>query len=216
MFIQRSILTLSVIFSYTNIASMHDKPLINLAILVSGAGTNMAAIVDAHIENAKPCVVISNRQNALALLKAQQRGIPAVYLPSKKNEDYSQQLIECLQQHNVTPENGLICLAGFMKILDKKFVTTFKNRILNIHPSLLPAFPGLDAIGQALKAGVVTTGCTVHLVDEGVDTGPILQQASVGIDPNDSSETLAAKIHEQEHKLYPAAIEKFVVKLLEQ
>jgi phosphoribosylglycinamide formyltransferase 1 len=198
-----------------SILSMADETnrSVHLAIFVSGTGTNMVAILEAIGDGkiqAKPCLVISNRKDAPALTKAQSRSIPTAYLPSKNQEDYSQQLIDCLKKYDVTPENGLICLAGFMKILDKKFVNTFKNRILNIHPSLLPVFPGLDAIGQALKAKATKTGCTVHLVDEGVDTGPILGQAVVDIAPEDTHKTLGAKIHVQEHMLYPKVIEQFI------
>lgn len=189
------------------------KP-VHLAILVSGEGTNMAAILDAKIEGIRPCVVISSKPDVQALIKAQVRGIPREIIESKKKNDpeYSPRLIECLQKYDVTPENGLICLAGFMRILDEQFIRHFKDKILNIHPSLLPHYPGLDAIGQALRAKAKVTGCTVHLVDEGVDTGTIIAQSEeIPIDEGDTPQTLQEKVHAVEHKLYPNAI-GFVVR----
>ena len=194
--------------------------LIHLAILVSGQGSNMQAILEAisnkKITGIRPCVVISSRPHVPALAKAEACGVPSIYIASKKNtfestkDDFTQQLIDCLNNYEVTPEKGLICLAGFMKILNKRFVDLYRGRLLNIHPSLLPSFPGLDAVGQALKYGVKVTGCTVHVVDEGVDTGKILKQAAVEVKEDDTHDILQARIHAQEHEMYPEAIAEFV------
>ncbi len=212
MFIRlKNIILLIFLSSCLNLVSMQMPT--RIAICVSGTGSNMLAIADAVknqiITNAEIAVVISNRRAAPALEKAKNHEIKTAYIPNT-TENYSQALIDCLQKNNVTPENGLICLAGFMKLLDKEFVTTFKDRILNIHPSLLPAFPGLDAIGQALAAQVTKTGCTVHMVDEGMDTGKPLGQTEIEIAPNDTHETLEAKMHTAEHELYCRVIEEFI------
>ena len=195
--------------------SLKDVRVTHLAILVSGRGSNMEAIIAKKIPGTKTCVVISNNSNALALSKAIHYGVPAIYIDGRKENNpeegsYSRKLIDCLEKYAVTPANGLICLAGFMKILDARFIQHFKGRILNIHPSLLPAFPGRDAIGQALKYGVKITGCTVHFVDEGVDTGAIIKQASVEVAEDDTHETLEKKINMQEHRMFPEAIALFV------
>lgn len=197
---------------------------LNLAILVSGTGSNMEAILS-HIESLQlqdciePRVIISNRKDARALKKAQleepvsfKKAVPTEYLPGYKADqkgEYSQRLIDCLQRHNVTPENGLVCLAGFMKILDKEFVSRFRNRIINLHPSLLPAFPGGNGIGDALEYGVKITGCTVHFVDEGMDTGTIIMQEAVQVADDDTQDSLATKIHKAEHEIYPRVVELF-------
>lgn len=218
----RSIILLVIISVHVTLLSMEDtnQPLkdtrlTHLAILVSGRGSNMEAIIAKKIPGTKTCVVISNNSNALALAKAIHYGIPAMYIDGKKESNpeegsYTRKLIGCLETHDVTPANGLICLAGFMKILDARFIQHFKGRILNIHPSLLPAFPGRDAIGQALNYGVRISGCTVHLVDEGVDTGAIIKQASVEVAEDDTHETLEKRINVQEHKIFPEAIALFV------
>jgi phosphoribosylglycinamide formyltransferase-1 len=170
-------------------------------------------IKDGAIKNVKPCVVISNKSDARALDIAKQHGVDTVFIndEGKKgaNWDYDRKIVECLQDHNITPENGLVCLAGFMRILSKEFVQRYKGRIMNIHPALLPAFQGLNAQKQAVEYGVKISGCTVHFVDEGVDTGPIIIQTSVEVKDDDTSDTLAARILEYEHKIYPEAVRLF-------
>ena len=120
--------------------------------------------------------------------------------------DYDKKIITVLQKYGVTPKNGIVCLAGFMRIISPQFIRKYKNKILNMHPALLPAFPGLDAQKQAIEYGVKYSGCTVHFVDDGVDTGPIIIQSVVKINKNDTEETLAKKILKQEHKIYPEAV----------
>ncbi len=171
--------------------------------MLSGRGSNFVAIADAKID-AEIAVVISNRPDAPGLQAARERGIPAVSLPSKgvEREAFDRQLIAELRAAKV----DLICLAGYMRILSGYFIREFPMRILNIHPSLLPAFPGLDAQHQALEHGVKIAGCTVHFVDEGLDSGPIVAQAPVPVLPGDTADTLAARILAEEHKLYSKAI----------
>jgi len=191
--------------------------LINLAVLVSGRGSNMESILnrikDGTIKNVKPCVVISNKPNVRALDIARQHGVDTVFIDDEgkkgTNWDYDKKIVECLQDHNVTPENGLVCLAGFMRILSREFVQRYKGRIMNIHPALLPSFQGLNAQKQAFEYGVKISGCTVHFVDEGVDTGPIIIQAAVEVKDDDTPDTLAARILEYEHKIYPEAVKLF-------
>lgn len=174
-----------------------------LGILVSGRGSNMEAIVQACQQNqieAEVAVVISNQPGALAIGKAKKKGLLTVLVPN--GPDLETKIAALLKEHRVE----LICLAGFMKILSPDFIRQFPNRILNIHPSLLPAFPGLNAQKQALDSGVQWTGVTVHLVDEGCDTGPILLQSVVPVEPQDTLETLTQRILLEEHRLYPQAI----------
>ena len=166
-----------------------------LAILLSGRGSNFEAIagnIDCGALDASIAVVISNRADARGLQIARDRGLNAVAIPSKgmDREAYDRRLIEELRKYPV----DLICLAGYMRLLSAFFIREFPNRILNIHPSLLPAFPGLDAQHQALEYGVKLSGCTVHFVDEYLDAGPILLQAGVSVEDNDTEETLAARI----------------------
>jgi phosphoribosylglycinamide formyltransferase-1 len=178
-----------------------------LGILISGRGSNFEAIADS-IEsgglNAEIGVVIANRAEARGLEIARQRGLNAVAIPSKglDREVYDRMLLAELDRHSV----DLVCLAGFMRLLSASFIRRFPNRILNIHPSLLPAFPGLDAQHQALTHGVKLTGCTVHFVDEELDAGPIVIQAAVPVLDEDTAETLSARILQEEHRIYPAAI----------
>lgn len=186
---------------------------LKLGILISGRGSNMAAILSAakagSIAGITPSVVISNKPDAPGLKIAREEyGVPTEVVPSdgQKGWDYDQKLVEALRRHGVTPESGLVCLAGFMRIISPEFVRTFRMRLLNIHPALLPSFPGLHAQKQALEYGVKVTGCTVHFVDEGVDTGPIILQSSVPVLDGDTEETLSARILEQEHILYPRAV----------
>jgi phosphoribosylglycinamide formyltransferase-1 len=178
-----------------------------LGILISGRGSNFEAIADnvaAGALDAEIAVVISNRAEARGLESARLRGLNAVCLPSKglDREVYDRMLVAELHRHHV----DLVCLAGFMRLLSAGFVREFPDRILNIHPSLLPSFPGLDAQHQALAHGVKITGCTVHFVDANLDAGPIVIQASVPVLDLDTEETLSARILEQEHRIYTEAI----------
>jgi phosphoribosylglycinamide formyltransferase-1 len=165
------------------------------------------------IKNIKLCVVISNRKEARALEIARSYGVDAVFIDDEKskgaNWDYDKKIIECLKEHSVTEDNGLICLAGFMRIISREFVLHYKGRIMNIHPALLPSFPGLNAQRQAVEYGVKISGCTVHFVDEGIDTGPVIIQVAVEVKNNDTPETLAERILEQEHRIYPEAVRLF-------
>jgi len=178
-----------------------------LGILLSGRGSNFEAIADqvaAGAIDAEIAVVISNRPEARGLQIARERGLNAVCLPSigLDREVYDRLVIAELRKQRV----DLVCLAGFMRLLSATFIREFPNQILNIHPSLLPAFPGLDAQHQALEHGVKITGCTVHLVDEDLDAGPILLQAAVPVKDDDTVETLSARILKEEHRIYSDAI----------
>jgi phosphoribosylglycinamide formyltransferase-1 len=178
-----------------------------LGILLSGRGSNFEAIADRVADgtlDASIGVVISNRPEARGLEIARARGLHAVCLPSRgiDREAYDTTVIEELERNQV----DLVCLAGYMRLLSAKFIRRFPNRILNIHPSLLPAFPGLDAQRQALVHGVRISGCTVHFVDEDLDSGPILIQAAVPVMDEDTVETLSARILAEEHRIYGEAI----------
>lgn len=178
-----------------------------LGILISGRGSNFLAIADAiagHRLDAEIAVVISNHPEAPGLAAARERGLTAVVLPSKglDREAYDRQLIAELQKKRV----DLVCLAGYMRILSGHFIREYAQRIVNIHPSLLPAFPGLDAQHQALDHGVKFSGCTVHFVEEGLDSGPIIAQAVVPVLADDTVESLSARILKQEHRIYPEAL----------
>ena len=178
-----------------------------LGILLSGRGSNFEAIADnvasASID-ATLALVISNRPEARGLEVARQRGLYAVSIPSKGLDRvvYDRMVVEELRRCEV----DLVCLAGFMRLLSATFIREFPNRILNIHPSLLPAFPGLDAQHQALDHGVKITGCTVHFVDENLDAGPIILQTAVPVKDDDTVETLSARILIEEHRIYSEAI----------
>jgi phosphoribosylglycinamide formyltransferase-1 len=178
-----------------------------IGILLSGRGTNFEAIarnVAAGKLDAEIVVVLSNRESAPGLELARQMGIPALAIPSRgmDRDVYDQLLIAKLTEYGVE----LVCLAGYMRLLSAGFVRAFTGRILNIHPSLLPAFPGLDAQHQAIEHGVRVAGCTVHFVDEYLDAGPIVLQAAVPVLDEDTAETLGARILEQEHRIYSEAI----------
>jgi phosphoribosylglycinamide formyltransferase-1 len=178
-----------------------------LGILISGRGSNFEAIADNVATgqlDAEIAVVISNRAEARGLETALARGLNAVCLPSQglDREVYDRMLAAELHRHGV----DLVCLAGFMRLLSAGFIREFPDRILNIHPSLLPSFPGLDAQHQALAHGVKITGCTVHFVDENLDAGPIVIQASVPVLDLDTEETLSARILKEEHRIYSQAI----------
>jgi len=185
-------------------------------VLISGRGSNMDAILSSiksgRIGNANPCIVISNKPDTQGLKIASEkyRVATEVILPNGlKGWHYDQKLVATLHQHGVTPELGLVCLAGFMRIISPEFVKYYKMRIMNIHPALLPAFPGLHAQKQALDYGVKITGCTVHFVDEGIDSGPIILQKALRVLQGDNEESLSARILEQEHELYPEAVRLF-------
>lgn len=157
-----------------------------------------------------PAVVISNNPNSTGLKIAQKLGVSTEIVESKGFEgtrwEYDKKIIKILQKHGVTEKNGMICLAGFMRIISPQFIRRYKNRILNIHPAILPSFPGLHSQRQALEYGVKFSGCTVHFVDEGVDTGPIILQAIVPIKDNDTEDSLSRRILAKEHKIYPQAV----------
>ena len=178
-----------------------------LGILISGRGSNFLAIADAIAAqrlHAEIAIVISNRLEAPGIAAAQERGLRAISIASKglDREAYDRQLIDELKKSRV----DLVCLAGYMRILSGHFIREFHQLILNIHPSLLPAFPGLDAQYQALEHGVKFSGCTVHFVEEGLDSGPIISQAAVPVLAEDTVESLSARILKEEHRIYPEAI----------
>jgi len=188
---------------------MSDKPVI--AVLVSGSGSNLQAIIDAAERGEIPCrvgIVVSNKADAYGLVRAKKHGIPTEAVSHKDyptREEFDARLVEILRKSGAE----LICLAGFMRVLTPVFVRAFPNRILNIHPALLPSFPGTHGPKQALEYGVRFSGCTVHFLDEGVDTGPIVVQGVVPVYDDDTEDTLAARILVQEHKIYPMAIRLF-------
>jgi phosphoribosylglycinamide formyltransferase 1 len=183
----------------------------NIGVLLSGRGSNFEALARSVAVGDVPAriaVVISNRQEAAGLARAQALGLNSRFIASrgKTREAFDAELVAALNALQV----DYVCLAGFMRVLGSCFVREFSGRILNIHPSLLPAFPGADAQKQALDHGVKFTGCTVHLVDEGVDTGPIVLQAVVPVLDDDTVEILSARILEQEHRIYPEALKLLV------
>ena len=165
-----------------------------------------------------PAIVISNKSNAKGLAIAKKMGVQTAVIDSSKYKgkrlQFDKEIIATLRKYNVTPTNGLVCLAGFMRIISPHFIKEYKNKILNIHPALLPAFPGLDAQKQAMEFGAKYSGCTVHFVDEGVDTGPIIVQGIVEIGNKDTEKTLTKKILIKEHEIYPKAVELFAKKKL--
>ena len=178
-----------------------------LGILLSGRGSNFEAIAASIAEgrlDAEIAVVVANRAEARGLERARELGLKAVLVPSKgvERQEYDRRVVEVLREHGVE----LVCLAGFMRLLSGYFIREFPLRILNIHPSLLPAFPGLDAQHQALEHGVKFSGCTVHFVDENLDAGPIIIQAVVPVEDTDTADTLAARILKEEHRIYTEAI----------
>jgi phosphoribosylglycinamide formyltransferase 1 len=183
-----------------------------IGVLLSGRGSNFVALADSiaagRIPGAEIVIVISNREGAPGLALAEAREIKAKAIPSKglAREEYDRLAVEELRKANV----DLVCLAGFMRLLSPYFVAAFPQRILNIHPSLLPSFPGLEASRQALEYGVKFTGCTVHLVDENLDAGPIVAQAIVPVRDEDTDETLSARILAEEHRIYTEAVRLIV------
>ncbi|MGD0396539.1 MAG: phosphoribosylglycinamide formyltransferase [Nitrososphaerales archaeon] len=189
--------------------------MLQIGVLVSGRGSNLDAILRAiehgAIKRARVAVVISNDPTAKALSVARRHGVKALALESKgtPREEYDAKLAEALRSHGVGPESGLVLLAGFMRILSKQFVEAYQGRMMNIHPSLLPAFPGLRAQQQAISHGVKVAGCTVHFVVPEVDAGPIIVQKSVPVKEDDDEESLSARILRQEHRIYPLAVKLF-------
>jgi phosphoribosylglycinamide formyltransferase-1 len=186
---------------------MADK--LKLGVLISGSGSNLQSIID-HIENgslnAVIKIVISNNSDAYGITRAKKHGLPVLVFKHedfKNREDFDLELIKTLQNNHVQ----LVVLAGFMRILTTAFLRAFPQRIINIHPALLPAFPGTHVQKQALEYGVKFSGCTVHFVDEGVDTGPIIIQSVLPVHDDDTEETLAARILKEEHRIYPQAIQ---------
>lgn len=179
-----------------------------IGILLSGRGSNFEALADSvaagRIAGAEIALVISNREGAPGIAKAQERGIETRVIPSKglQREEYDRQVMAALKEKQV----DVVCLAGFMRLLSPYFVRQFPNRILNIHPSLLPSFPGLEAQKQAWEHGAKFTGCTVHFVDENLDAGPIVAQAVVPIHDEDTAETVAARVLQEEHRIYSEAV----------
>ncbi len=179
-----------------------------IGVLLSGRGSNFEALADSvaagNIPGAEIAVVVSNREGAPGIERARERGIAAREIPSKglEREVYDRQVVAILHEHKV----DLVCLAGYMRLLSPFFVASFPNRILNIHPSLLPSFPGLESQRQALEYGVKFAGCTVHFVDENLDAGPIVAQATVPVRDDDTEETLASRILAEEHRIYTEAV----------
>src|SRR6266478_671497 len=179
-----------------------------IGVLLSGRGSNFEALADSvavgRIPGAEIAVVVSNREGAPGIEKARERKIATRVIPSKglEREAYDRQVVAVLNEHKV----DLVCLAGYMRLLSPFFVASFPNRILNIHPSLLPSFPGLESQRQALEYGVKFAGCTVHFVDENLDAGPIVLQAIVSVEDKDTEESLSLRILREEHRIYSEAV----------
>jgi phosphoribosylglycinamide formyltransferase-1 len=179
-----------------------------IGVLLSGRGSNFEALAESvaagRIPNAEIALVVSNREGAAGIEKAKARGIETRVIPSKglQREEHDRQVVAALQEKGVE----LVCLAGYMRLLSPLFVRAYPGKILNVHPSLLPAFPGLEAQRQALEHGVKVTGCTVHFVDENLDAGPIVLQATVTIRDDDTAETLSERILREEHRIYSEAV----------
>ena len=192
--------------------------MLNLAILISGRGSNMEAILKSIRKKkipANPAVVISNKPDARGIVIAKKLGVRTEVVDSQDFKgdrvEYDKKIIKVLEKYGVTPENGLVCLAGFMRIISPEFIRKYKNRIMNIHPALLPAYPGLHAQRQALEGGAKYSGCTVHFADEKVDHGTIILQSVVRVKDDDTEESLSKRILAQEHKIYPEAVRLFVL-----
>jgi phosphoribosylglycinamide formyltransferase 1 len=179
-----------------------------IGVLLSGRGSNFVALAESvaagRIPEAEVAIVVSNREGAPGIAKAKERGIATQVIPSKglEREAYDRQVVAVLNERNV----DLICLAGYMRLLSPYFVSAFPNRILNIHPSLLPSFPGLESQRQALEYGVKFAGCTVHFVDENLDAGPIVLQAAIPVRDEDTEATLSERILSEEHRIYSEAV----------
>ena len=181
-----------------------------IAILISGRGSNMVALADAvrvgTIPNAKVAIVISDKRAAAGLESARERGIETLVIErgARTRAEHDREIVAALADREI----DLVCLAGYMRVLSSEFIDAYRGRVLNIHPSLLPGFPGLDAQRQALEHGAKVSGCTVHFVDESLDGGPIVAQREVPIHEDDTVESLSARILAEEHKLYPEAVAK--------
>jgi phosphoribosylglycinamide formyltransferase 1 len=179
-----------------------------IGVLLSGRGSNFVALAESvsagRIPDAEIAIVVSNREGAPGIDRAKERGIATQVVPSKgmEREAYDRKVVAVLNEHNV----DLICLAGYMRLLSPYFVASFPNRILNIHPSLLPSFPGLESQRQALEYGVKFAGCTVHFVDENLDAGPIVLQAAIPVRDEDTEATLSERILAEEHRIYSEAV----------
>lgn len=186
---------------------------INVGVLASGRGSNLQSIIDASEAgtiDADVAVVISDNEDAVALERARKHGIDAVYIApgqykTKMEPEIEQKMVDCLREHDV----DLVCLAGYMRVVHETLLDAFPDRIINIHPALLPSFPGLHGQKQALDYGVKWSGCTVHFVNADVDAGAIITQAVVPVEEDDTEDTLSARILEQEHKIYPQAVQLF-------
>ncbi|MBT4550794.1 MAG: phosphoribosylglycinamide formyltransferase [Nitrosopumilus sp.] len=193
--------------------------MLNLGILISGRGSNMESILKS-IKTKKipinPAIVISNKIDAKGLAIAKKMGVNVEVIESKNfkgtRSEFDEKIMEILVKYGVTPRNGLVCLAGFMRIISPEFVKKYKNKIINIHPALLPAFPGLNSQKQALDYGAKYSGCTVHFVDAGMDTGAIIIQSIVEIKNKDTEKSLSKKILKEEHRIYPQAVSLFARK----
>ena len=185
--------------------------MINIGVLASGRGTNLQAIIEAIEEGkieGRISIVISDNPDAYALKRARQHNIETRYINFKEfknREDYDKEIIKALEEKKI----DLVVLAGYMRIISPYFSKMYKNRIINIHPALLPSFPGLHAQRQAVEHGVKISGCTVHFVDEGVDSGPVILQKAVEVKDDDTEESLSEKILKEEHQIYPQAIQLF-------
>jgi phosphoribosylglycinamide formyltransferase-1 len=182
--------------------------MIRIGILISGRGSNMLALAEAvkegRVPDAEIALVISDKANAAGLAQAKDRGLKTIVIERGGNsrEAHDREVVAALKEHGVE----IVCLAGYMRLLSSYFIDTYRSRILNIHPSLLPAFPGLDVHARVLEHGVKWTGCTVHFVDETLDGGPIIGQRAIPVFSDDTEETLATRILKQEHQLYPDAL----------
>lgn len=183
-----------------------------LGILISGRGSNMLALADAirerRISGAELSLVVSDKRDAAGLALARERGLKTLVIErgGRARQEHDREMVAALREHQV----DIVCLAGYMRLLSGYFIDAYRNRILNIHPSLLPSFPGLNPHKKVLESGVKWTGCTVHFVDETLDGGPIIAQRTVPVLPGDTEESLAARILEQEHQLYAEAVELIV------
>ncbi len=191
--------------------------MIQIGLLVSGRGSNLEAILDAidnrYITKGQVKVVASNKPGSPALGIAEKHSIPGITVDdhgfSKKSLEYDQKMITALKSYGVTPKDGLVLLAGYMRIVSDQFIDEYHNRIMNIHPALLPSFPGLEPQKQALEHGVKLAGCTVHFAEKTVDAGPIILQAHVSVREDDTVESLSSRILREEHRIYPEAVRLF-------
>ena len=190
---------------------------IQIGVLISGRGSNLEAILDAvynrYITKGQVKVVVSNKQNSPALSIAEKHSVPGITVDDhgcpKKSWEYDQKTVEALKSHSVTPKSGLVLLAGYMRILSDQFIDEYRHHIMNVHPALLPSFPGLEAQKQALEHGAKIAGCTVHFAEKTVDAGPIILQAQVPVREDDTVDSLSARILREEHRIYPEAARLF-------